>query len=63
MLARILGEFGYNVLQAGNGQDALDLIAGGQPIHVLIADYLLPGMSDAIWRNGSPSFGPRSGRS
>jgi PAS domain S-box-containing protein len=37
--------YGYNVLEAGDGVEALRLCDGHQgPIHLLLADFILPGM-------------------
>jgi two-component system, cell cycle sensor histidine kinase and response regulator CckA len=46
VLAMILTRAGYTVLTATCGQQALDLShAHGEPIHLLVTDILLPGMS------------------
>jgi CheY-like chemotaxis protein len=42
----VLSRSGYRVLLAGNGEDALKVIAGHSgPIHLLLTDVVLPGMS------------------
>ena len=43
--ARALRNKGYNVLEADNGEGALDIIsATGQPIDLIISDVVMPGM-------------------
>jgi len=43
---RILGECGYQVLEAGNGADAIGLVGRhAGVIHLLLADVVMPGMS------------------
>jgi two-component system, cell cycle sensor histidine kinase and response regulator CckA len=45
-LRRILEESGYRVVEAGGGEEALS-VAGGLdgPIHLLLTDVVMPGMS------------------
>jgi CheY-like chemotaxis protein len=45
ILAETLTEFGYCVLQAGSGEEALPLLAQRQDIALLITDVRMPGMS------------------
>jgi CheY-like chemotaxis protein len=46
VLGDVLRREGYNVLPAGNGADALDLEAQHEgPIHLLVTDLRMPGMS------------------
>lgn len=45
ILAETLTEFGYRVLQAGSGEEALPLLAQRQDIALLITDVRMPGMS------------------
>ena len=43
---RVLQEQGYNVLEAQNGQKALQVAAGyTNPIHLLLSDVVMPGMN------------------
>ena len=43
--ARALRMRGYNVLEAGGGEEALEIVkAGGQDIHLLITDVVMPNM-------------------
>jgi len=43
--ADILEGLGYKVVQAGNGEAALDLLARGAAVDVLLTDVVMPGMS------------------
>lgn len=43
-LAEVLQEHGYSVFLAGDGQQALDLLAAHPAIQVLLTDVKLPGM-------------------
>ncbi len=46
MLAAALRRNGYTVLEAASGEDAIDVARGwSRPIHVLVADLVLPGKS------------------
>jgi PAS domain S-box-containing protein len=46
MVCQILSSKGYHVLQARNGEDALDVSGHFQgPIHLLLTDVVMPGMS------------------
>ena len=40
-----LRDLGYTVLHAGNGGEALEIIAGGQPITLLFTDIVMPDMT------------------
>ena len=43
--ARALRMRGYNVLEAGGGEEALEIVkAGGQEIHLLVTDVVMPNM-------------------
>ncbi|HEV7518150.1 MAG TPA: response regulator, partial [Thermoanaerobaculia bacterium] len=45
-LAEILADRGYRVLSAASGDEAMELAAGHDgPIHVLVTDVVMPGMS------------------
>jgi two-component system cell cycle sensor histidine kinase/response regulator CckA len=41
---RALSRHGYTVITADNGEDALEILAGGQTIDLLISDVVMPGM-------------------
>jgi two-component system cell cycle sensor histidine kinase/response regulator CckA len=41
---RALTRHGYTVITADNGEDALELIARGDPIDLLLSDVVMPGM-------------------
>lgn len=45
ILAETLTEFGYRVVQASSGEEALPLLAQRQDIALLITDVRMPGMS------------------
>jgi CheY-like chemotaxis protein len=45
ILAETLAEFGYRVLQAASGEEALPLLERSRNIHLLITDVRMPGMS------------------
>jgi PAS domain S-box-containing protein len=42
--ARALKMRGYNVLEAGGGDEALDIVKGGADIHLIITDVVMPNM-------------------
>ena len=41
---RALTRHGYQVITADNGEEALDVLARGEPIDLLISDVVMPGM-------------------
>ena len=41
-IARVLSERGFAVLEAGSGRDALDLLARGARVDLLLCDFVLP---------------------
>jgi two-component system cell cycle sensor histidine kinase/response regulator CckA len=41
---RALTRHGYTVITADNGEDALEILAKGEPIDLLISDVVMPGM-------------------
>jgi two-component system, cell cycle sensor histidine kinase and response regulator CckA len=41
---RALTRHGYKVMAAENGEDALEILAAGEPIDLLISDVVMPGM-------------------
>lgn len=45
--ADMLGEFGYEVVQASSAEDALRTIDSGREVAILVTDYLMPGMTGA----------------
>ena len=46
MTATALGRYGYRVLSAGNGDEALQLCAAHpEPIHLLLTDVIMPGIT------------------
>jgi CheY-like chemotaxis protein len=46
MVREILAKLGYTVLDAGDGQSALDVCGAQQaPIHLLVTDVVMPGMT------------------
>ena len=46
-LVEMLSTLGYQVLEAAHGRAGLDLLAGQPSPHVMIVDYVMPGMSGA----------------
>ncbi len=45
VLAETLEHFGYGVVQAASGEEALPMLAGGHNIGLMITDVRMPGMS------------------
>jgi CheY-like chemotaxis protein len=45
LMARALKDAGYTVLEASDGPSALDLLAEGFEIQLLVTDILMPGLS------------------
>ncbi len=43
--AALLAEMGYHVLEAGDGSEAMEVLEEEQPIHVLLTDVVMPGMT------------------
>jgi len=43
--AALLAEVGYHVLEAGSGSEAMEVLEEEQPIHVLLTDVVMPGMT------------------
>lgn len=44
MAETILGEFGYKILTASNGQKALTVLSSGEKIDLIVTDLVMPGM-------------------
>lgn len=40
-----LRELGYRVVEAGDGQTAIDMVDKGEPIHMIVTDIVMPTMS------------------
>jgi len=46
MARRALEEYGYRVIEAGDGQSAIDLLASSsEPVHLVLCDIVMPGLS------------------
>jgi CheY-like chemotaxis protein len=45
--ADMLGEMGFEVLEAGSAEEALQAVRAGAPLDLLVTDHLMPGMSGA----------------
>ncbi|MBW2169558.1 MAG: response regulator [Deltaproteobacteria bacterium] len=46
MAVRILGKYGYRILEAADGKKALEVCSGfGGKIHLLVTDVIMPGMN------------------
>lgn len=46
LAARMLRRYGYKVIEASGGGEALELMAAGtEPVHLLVTDVVMPGMS------------------
>jgi CheY-like chemotaxis protein len=43
-----LEDFGYRVLRAGNGREALAVLDGGQGVHLLLSDLIMPGGMNGV---------------
>ena len=41
---RALSRHGYTVITADSGEEALDILARGEPIDLLLSDVVMPGM-------------------
>jgi PAS domain S-box-containing protein len=56
VVTRTLVRFGYRVREAGDGRTALELLQGGGPVDLVLADIVLPGgidgwqMAQSLWR-------------
>ncbi|MBR9979799.1 MAG: Flp pilus assembly complex ATPase component TadA [Desulfatitalea sp.] len=46
-MARIFRQERYRLLTAGSGREALDLLRTHSPVHVVVSDHRMPGMSGA----------------
>ncbi|MBD8677080.1 histidine kinase famiy protein [Sphingomonas sp. CFBP 13720] len=44
----ILNDFGYRVLRAGNGPEAITIIESGRPIDLLFTDLIMPGGMNGV---------------
>jgi signal transduction histidine kinase/ActR/RegA family two-component response regulator len=45
MTVEALRTLGYRVVSAAGGEQALDMLDGGEPLHMLFTDMVMPGMS------------------
>ena len=45
ILGRIMGELGFEVIEAANGRAALDRVIGGETIDVALVDWNMPEMN------------------
>jgi signal transduction histidine kinase/ActR/RegA family two-component response regulator len=45
VIAQDLGEIGYSVAEAGNGEDALAILERGGPCDLMLIDLVMPGLS------------------
>ncbi len=45
--ADMLTELGFEILEASSAEEALEMLASGRPVDLLITDHLMPGMSGA----------------
>jgi CheY-like chemotaxis protein/two-component sensor histidine kinase len=41
--AELLGDLGYEVLEAASGEEALEMVQNGAPLDLLVTDHLMPG--------------------
>ena len=46
IVVRQLGDAGYRVLEAPDAEAAMAIIAGPEPIHLLLTDIVMPGEMD-----------------
>ena len=44
LFVQLLRRIGYDAISAGSGESALDLLAGGTPVDVVLTDMSMPGM-------------------
>ncbi len=42
---RMFRDAGYTILTAKSGQEGLSILEAGPPVHVVVSDYRMPGMS------------------
>ena len=49
ILAETLAEFGYSVVQASSGEEALPLLESRMDIGMLITDVRMPGIPGSNW--------------
>jgi CheY-like chemotaxis protein len=57
---RALEEFGYEVVEAADGQAALDLLAGGAAPDLILCDIVMPGLSGQELGAALSSAAPRA---
>ncbi|NQU15194.1 MAG: PAS domain S-box protein [Desulfobacteraceae bacterium] len=61
LAANLLSDYGYTVLQAGTGQEALDVLSEHEgEVHLLLIDVVLPGMSGRALAEGLTSRFPHT---
>jgi phosphoserine phosphatase RsbU/P len=45
LIARVLGNQGFTVAEAGSAEEAYDMLKVGDPPDLIVIDWMLPGMS------------------
>lgn len=55
----MLGELGYDVVEAASGDEALELLRGGLRPDVLVTDHLMPGMTGVDLARSARELHPR----
>jgi two-component system chemotaxis response regulator CheY len=45
VLGKMLGEMGFDVLEAGDGQEAIDRLYHGEPVDLMLVDWNMPVMN------------------
>lgn len=48
LMADVLRDEGYQVIEAANGDEGMDVLMSGQHVHLIITDVRMPGKIDGI---------------
>ncbi len=61
-LRKLLERAGLEVREAGTAQEALDLVAGGEGVDVVVSDVLMPGMNGLAFYDRLVALAPGLGK-